>query len=60
MVNVCAIETTLKILDELGERLCSIEVDVSWDFSMKEQMSINFSYVNKNENIIIKNIFYGK
>ena len=47
MTNACAIETTLAILGDLGDRLFSLLVDEARDFSVKEEMVIVIRYVNK-------------
>ncbi|XP_042035225.1 zinc finger MYM-type protein 1-like [Salvia splendens] len=52
IVNACAVETTLEIMKELGDKLFSIMVDESRDCSVKEQMAIVIRYVNKNGEII--------
>ncbi|XP_042038401.1 zinc finger MYM-type protein 1-like [Salvia splendens] len=56
MVNVCAVETTLEIMKELGDGLFSIMVDESQDCSVKEKMAIVIRYVNKNGEIMEKNL----
>ncbi|XP_042065401.1 zinc finger MYM-type protein 1-like [Salvia splendens] len=52
MANACAVETTLDILGELGDRHFSILVDESRDCSTKEQMAIVIRFVNKDGQII--------
>ncbi|XP_042002560.1 zinc finger MYM-type protein 1-like [Salvia splendens] len=52
MANACAVETTLDILGELGDKHFSILVDESRDCSTKEQMAIVIRFVNKDGQII--------
>ena len=52
MVNSCAVETTLAILADLGDRLFSILVDEARDCSIKEQMAVVIRYVNKHGQIL--------
>ncbi|KAK1392016.1 hypothetical protein POM88_011072 [Heracleum sosnowskyi] len=44
MVNVCAVETTLAILHDIGDKLFTILVDESRDISVKEHMAVVLRY----------------
>ena len=52
MINACAVETTLAMLGDLGDKSFSIMVDEACDCSVKEQMAIVIRYVNKRGEII--------
>ena len=52
MVNSCAVETTLAILADLGDRLFSILVDEARDCSVKQQMAVVIRYVNKHGQVV--------
>ncbi|KAL3615242.1 hypothetical protein CASFOL_040903 [Castilleja foliolosa] len=52
LTNACAIETTISILSDLGDRPFSVMVDESRDCSVKEQMAINIRFVDRRGYII--------
>ena len=52
MINSCAVETTLAMLGDLGDKSFSIMVDEARDCSVKEQMVVVIRYVNKHGEII--------
>ncbi|XP_074356816.1 uncharacterized protein LOC141696590 [Apium graveolens] len=52
MANVCAMETTLAILNNIGDSLFTILVDESRDISVKKQMAVVLRYVNKYGEVI--------
>ncbi|XP_074373737.1 uncharacterized protein LOC141714096 [Apium graveolens] len=52
MANACAMETTLTILNDIGDSLFTILVDESRDISVKEQMSVVLRYVNRYGEVI--------
>ena len=47
MINACAVETTLAMLGDLGDKSFSIMVDEAHDCSVKEHMAVVIRYVNK-------------
>ncbi|XP_078164826.1 uncharacterized protein LOC144559628 [Carex rostrata] len=52
MVKACAQETSLVILDELGDKLFSVLVDESRDASIKEQMAVVVRLVTNTSSLI--------
>ncbi|PIA60421.1 hypothetical protein AQUCO_00300136v1 [Aquilegia coerulea] len=52
MVNVCAVETMIVILKELGNALFAIMIDEAHDMSIKEQMVVVLRYVDKSGCVI--------
>ncbi|XP_063938762.1 uncharacterized protein LOC135148277 [Daucus carota subsp. sativus] len=52
MANACATETTLAILNDIGDKLFTILVDESRDISVKEQMAVVLRYVNNHGEVI--------
>ncbi|XP_039143986.1 uncharacterized protein LOC120281142 [Dioscorea cayenensis subsp. rotundata] len=52
LVNACATETTLAIINEIGDRNFSLIVDESQDKSVKEQMAVILRFVNKQGQVV--------
>ncbi|KAJ1699279.1 hypothetical protein LUZ63_007791 [Rhynchospora breviuscula] len=52
IIKAAAIETTNKIMEELGDDLFSVLVDESRDVSCKEQMAVLLRYVSKQGSIV--------
>ena len=52
IVSAAAMETTKAIISELGDAPFALLVDESRDISMKEQMAIILSYVDKKGHVI--------
>ena len=52
LTNSCAVETTLAILNDIGDRKFTLLVDESSDISVKEQMAVVLRYVNNNGQVM--------
>ncbi|KAH7685609.1 Ribonuclease H-like protein [Dioscorea alata] len=52
LVNACAAETTLAIINEIGGSNFSLIVDESRDKSIKEQMAVILRFVNKQGQVV--------
>ena len=52
VVNCCAVETTNRIIEEIGISFFALLVDESRDVSVKEQMSVVLRFVNKKGQVI--------
>ncbi|XP_031251509.1 uncharacterized protein LOC116109438 [Pistacia vera] len=56
IVNVAANETTKAIISDLGDDIFSVLIDESRDVSIKEQMAITISYVDKKGHSQVNNL----
>ncbi|KAJ1688887.1 hypothetical protein LUZ63_013042 [Rhynchospora breviuscula] len=52
IIHAAAVETTNKIMEELGDELFSVLVDESRDISCKQQMAVLLRYVSKKGSIV--------
>lgn len=52
LTSACAVETTLAIINDIGDKIFSIMVDESRDVSIKEQMGVVLRYVNNHGDVI--------
>ncbi|XP_057803063.1 uncharacterized protein LOC131018351 [Salvia miltiorrhiza] len=53
LAHACALEVTLAIINDLGDKVFTILVDEARDISMKEQMGVVLRYVN-NEGCVVE------
>lgn len=56
LTNSCAVETTLAILNDIGDRKFTLLVDESRDISVKEQMAVVLRYVNNNGQVMERSL----
>ncbi|XP_042450598.1 zinc finger MYM-type protein 1-like [Zingiber officinale] len=47
LTRACALEITLAIINDIGDKFFSLMVDEAWDSSVKEHMGVVLRYVNK-------------
>lgn len=57
LTSACAVETTLAIINDIGDNIFSIMIDESRDVLIKEQMRVVLRYVNNHGDVIER--FFG-